>query len=215
MKMKATDLTGKKKIKPMFFFAGIILISVQLTFAMESEREKATLGGGCFWCTEAVFSRLQGVESIIPGYSGGGTRNPSYQEVCPGTTGHAEVVQIQFDPKVISFAEILDVFFQVHDPTSLNRQGADVGTQYRSVIFYHSSLQKEIAENLIRRMTNENLFGAPVVTTLDEFIAFYPAEDYHRDYFSRNPGQPYCSFVVAPKVKKFEKLFKDKLIKKD
>lgn len=199
----------------MFFFAGIILISVQLTYGMESEREKATLGGGCFWCTEAVFSRLQGVESVLPGYSGGDVKNPSYEEVCTGTTGHAEVVQIQFDPKVISYAEILDVFFQVHDPTTLNRQGADVGTQYRSVIFYHSSLQKEIAENLIRKMTNERLFGSPVVTTVDEFKVFYPAEDYHRDYFRRNSGQPYCSIVVAPKVKKFEKLFKDKLIIKD
>ncbi len=209
------NFPGNKNYKPIFFFAGIILISVHLTFAMESEREKATLGGGCFWCTEAVFSRLQGVKSVVPGYSGGDVKNPSYQEVCTGNTGHAEVIQIQFDPQVISFAEILDVFFQVHDPTTLNRQGADVGIQYRSVIFYHSAMQKEIAETVIRRMVEEKLYAAPVVTALNEFKAFYPAEDYHRNYFSRNPGQPYCSFVVAPKVEKFEKLFKDKLIKKD
>ncbi len=173
--------------------------------------EKATLGGGCFWCTEAVYKELNGVAKVKPGYSGGQIKNPAYREVCTGRTGHAEVVQVTFDPDIISFTEILEVFFRTHDPTTLNRQGNDVGTQYRSVIFYHNQTQKEIAEKVIERIENELVYNKPIVTQVEPFDAFYEAEDYHHDYFERNPGQPYCQFVVAPKVEKFRKIFKEQL----
>ncbi len=175
--------------------------------------EKATLGGGCFWCTEAVYLQLKGVTDVKPGYSGGHVKNPAYHEVCNGTTGHAEVVQVTFDPEQVSFSEILEVFFKTHDPTTLNRQGNDVGTQYRSAVFYHSDEQKEIAEKIIIQFENEKVYDDPIVTEVTAFDTFYPAEDYHINYFARNKNQPYCQFTVAPKVEKFEKIFKDKLKK--
>ncbi|HYE14377.1 MAG TPA: peptide-methionine (S)-S-oxide reductase MsrA [Pyrinomonadaceae bacterium] len=174
-------------------------------------KEVATLGAGCFWCVEAVFKELRGVESVVSGYSGGETASPTYEQVCTGTTGHAEVVQVTFDPSVVSFAEILEVFFSVHDPTTLNRQGADVGTQYRSAVFYHSPEQKETAERLIAGLDAAGALGAPVVTEVTPFREFYPAEDYHQDYFKNNPSQGYCRVVVAPKVSKFRKKFAAKL----
>lgn len=173
--------------------------------------EKATLGAGCFWCVEAIFSSLKGVNKVTSGYSGGTVKNPSYKEVCTGKTGHAEVCQIEFDLNVISYKELLEIFWQVHDPTTLNKQGPDEGTQYRSVIFYHNNEQKEIAETLKQRLNQENVFGKPVVTEITEFTNFYPAEDYHQNYYELNGEQPYCKMVVKPKVDKFKKVFSDKL----
>lgn len=178
-----------------------------------SKLETATLGGGCFWCTEAVFDSLKGVEEVVSGYSGGHTEDPSYQEVCTGSTGHAEVIRVKFDPEVISFKEVLQIFFATHDPTTLNRQGNDVGTQYRSVVFYHSEDQKETALDVIDEIENEGIYDDPIVTEVTEFSNFYPAEDYHQNYFENNPSQPYCSAVVAPKVAKFRKVFFDRLKK--
>jgi peptide-methionine (S)-S-oxide reductase len=176
-------------------------------------REVATLAGGCFWCVEAVFNELQGVESAISGYSGGTVPDPSYQQVCTGTTGHAEAVQVTFDPSVVSFRQLLEVFFTIHDPTTLNRQGNDVGTQYRSAIFYHSPEQKATAEEVIREFTAARMWGNPIVTEVTPFTAFYPAEDYHQRYFEHNPNQPYCRAVVAPKVAKFRKQYVARLKK--
>lgn len=171
--------------------------------------EVATLGGGCFWCTEAVYSDLKGVEKVESGYSGGNAPNPSYEDVCTGDTGHAEVVQLTFDPKVISYKDLLEIFFSIHDPTTLNRQGADTGTQYRSVILYHDENQKKIAEKVIEESRKN--FNQPIVTQLVPFKAFYKAEDYHQEYFLNNPNQPYCQVVVGPKVAKFRKHYPDKL----
>ena len=174
-------------------------------------REIATLGGGCFWCIEAVFKELRGVESAVSGYAGGHVSNPTYEQVCSKRTGHAEVVQVAFDPEVVSYREILEVFFTVHDPTTLNRQGADVGPQYRSVIFYHSEEQRQTAVEVVQQMERDQVWDAPIVTELTAAPAFYPAEDYHQDYFERNPNQAYCAVVVAPKVAKFRKKFLEKL----
>ncbi|HEY6772963.1 MAG TPA: peptide-methionine (S)-S-oxide reductase MsrA [Oxalicibacterium sp.] len=171
--------------------------------------EIATLGGGCFWCTEAVFQQLNGVQEVESGYTGGQVANPSYEQICEGTTGHAEVVRLTFDPAVVSYREILEVFFTIHDPTTLNRQGNDVGTQYRSVIYYHSPEQQETAKHVISEMAN--VWDAPIVTELSAAETFYKAEDYHQSYFRQNPMQGYCAFVVAPKVSKFRKTFSDKL----
>jgi peptide-methionine (S)-S-oxide reductase len=176
-------------------------------------KEIATLAGGCFWCLEAVFDDLKGVEHVGSGYAGGTVANPSYQQVCAGTTGHAEVVQITFDPRVIGFKDLLEVFFTIHDPTTLNRQGADEGTQYRSAIFYHNPEQKAIAEQVIKEIDAARIWNAPVVTELAPLTAFYQAEDYHQEYFARNAGQPYCQFVIAPKVAKFRKHYLEKLKK--
>lgn len=174
----------------------------------ETERlETATLAGGCFWCLEAVYDEIEGVEDVTSGYAGGSTPNPTYEEVCSGRTGHAEVVQIKFDPRVISFGEILGVFFTIHDPTTLNRQGNDVGTQYRSAIFYHSPEQEQIARRKIAELEAAKLWDAPIVTEVVPMTAFYTAEEYHQEYFSRNPYQPYCQIVVAPKVAKARKVF--------
>jgi peptide-methionine (S)-S-oxide reductase len=173
--------------------------------------EVVTLGGGCFWCLEAVYLDLEGVQSVRSGYAGGSVPNPSYEEVCRGTTGHAEVVQLTFDPEVVTFGEILEVFFAIHDPTTLNRQGADVGTQYRSVILYHSPAQRETAQTLIRKLDDEGIWERPIVTEVTSFREFFPAEAYHDDYFRRNPGQPYCQAVISPKVGKFRSRFADKL----
>lgn len=169
--------------------------------------ETATLGGGCFWCLEAVFDDLKGVVDVVSGYAGGRRPNPTYEQVCAGVTGHAEVVQVTFDASVITYRDILGVFFSIHDPTTLNRQGADVGTQYRSAIFYHSPDQKRIAEEMIAEMTRDGVWDAPVVTEVTEADVFYPAEDYHQEYFRRNPEQPYCNAVVGPKVSKFRKKY--------
>ncbi|NLX10767.1 MAG: peptide-methionine (S)-S-oxide reductase MsrA [Chloroflexi bacterium] len=173
--------------------------------------EVATLGGGCFWCLEAVYDQLQGVEDVVSGYAGGHVVNPSYQQVCTGTTGHAEVVQLKFDPDVISYREILDVFFTIHDPTTLNRQGADVGPQYRSAIFYHSPEQQVVAQQTITELTEAKLWDDPIVTEVVPLDRFYPAESYHQEYFENNPNQGYCRVVIAPKVAKFRKQYLDRL----
>ena len=174
-------------------------------------REVATLGGGCFWCVEAVFDELRGVERVESGYAGGAKPNPTYREVCTGATGHAEVVQVTFDPRAVSFREILEVFFTAHDPTTLNRQGADVGTQYRSVIFHHDDEQRRVAEQVVEEINASGIWDAPVVTELAPFTEFYRAEDYHQNYFRDNSAQPYCQMVVAPKVRKFRERFRDRL----
>lgn len=179
----------------------------------QQSTEIATLAGGCFWCLEAVFDDLRGVSSVVSGYAGGHKANPSYQQVCSGNTGHAEVVQVHFDPQQISYRDLLDVFFTIHDPTQLNRQGHDVGTQYRSAIFYHSPEQKAIAEQTIAAMTAEKIWPGKIVTEISPLTTFYPAEEYHHDYFLNNPSQPYCMAVVAPKVVKARKKFVDKLKK--
>jgi peptide-methionine (S)-S-oxide reductase len=173
--------------------------------------ERSTLGGGCFWCLEAVFEELKGVTSVVSGYAGGALKNPTYQEVCSGATGHAEVVQIEYDAGVVSFDELLDVFFSVHDPTTVNRQGADVGSQYRSVIFYHDEGQREAAKKKIEYIESNKLANGTVVTEVVPYKVFYEAEAYHQDYFKRNPEQGYCQAVVAPKLVKFRELFGDQL----
>jgi peptide-methionine (S)-S-oxide reductase len=174
-------------------------------------KEVATFGSGCFWCSEAVFSELQGVLKVEPGYSGGDVPNPTYEEVCTGSTGHAEVARITFDPSAISYRELLEVLFSTHDPTTLNRQGADVGAQYRSVIFYGDEAQKAEALRIIKELTDEGAFRNPIVTEVAPLTAFYPAEDYHREYYRRNPAQPYCQAVIAPKLAKFRSHWKAKL----
>jgi len=179
--------------------------------SFSSGKEVTTLAGGCFWCLEAVFDQLRGVASVESGYAGGAMANPSYEAVCAGTTGHAEVVQITFDPKIISFKEILEIFFDIHDPTTLNRQGADVGTQYRSAIFYHMPEQKTMAEKVIQELTDQRVYKDKIVTQVTPLDAFYIAEDYHQEYFANNPYQPYCQVVVSPKVSKFRKKFGERL----
>ncbi|WP_269223721.1 peptide-methionine (S)-S-oxide reductase MsrA [Flavobacterium sp. IMCC34518] len=177
----------------------------------QSNFETITLGGGCYWCVEAVYENLKGVKSVVSGFSGGKTLNPSYEEVCSGTTGHAEVVQITFDKNVTTLDEIFKVFFTVHDPTTLNRQGGDRGTQYRSVIFYNNEEQKQEAQSIIAELKNAKVYDNPIVTTLEPFTKFYKAEDYHQNYYANNKNQPYCQMVIQPKLEKFEKVFKDKL----
>ena len=171
----------------------------------------ATLAGGCFWCTEAAFSIIKGVERIEPGYTGGTMSNPTYEEVSTGTTGHSEAAQIFFDPTIISYKEILEIFFTMHDPTSLNRQGADVGTQYRSAIFYHTPEQKATAEKLIEELNSEGIWNKPIVTTLEPLKVFYKAETYHKDYYKKHPKEPYCQAVIAPKIAKLQHRFIDKI----
>lgn len=178
---------------------------------MIKSQEITTLGGGCFWCLEAVFRELRGVKNVVSGYSGGSMPNSSYQQICTGTTGHAEVVQITFDPDIISFKELLEIFFTIHDPTTLNRQGADVGTQYRSVIFYHTKEQEKVAREVIHEFEVSKIWRAPIVTELAPFKVFYPAEEYHQEYFRRNPDQMYCSIVISPKLAKFRKRYFTKL----
>jgi methionine-S-sulfoxide reductase len=170
-----------------------------------------TLGGGCYWCVEAVYDNLKGVQSVVSGYAGGRIENPSYEEVCSGTTGHAEVVQITYDPKQTNTDELFKVFFTVHDPTTLNRQGADVGTQYRSVIFYTNEQEKKEAQNVIAALETAQVYDSPVVTTIEPLTQFYKAEEYHQDYYNNNKNQPYCKMVIQPKIEKFEKLFKKRL----
>lgn len=200
----------------------MILISMTIITYNQDKKEKdtmdnsdhfetATLGAGCFWCVEAIFQDLKGVHSVTSGYAGGHVNNPSYKEVCTGTTGHAEVAVIKFDPKIISFKDILYVFWLTHDPTTLNKQGADVGTQYRSAIFYHSEEQRKIAEKSKRETEKSKIYPNPIVTEIVPISNFYEAEDYHQDYYNLNPNQPYCKLVIDPKVQKFRAKFKDKL----
>ncbi|WP_321995670.1 peptide-methionine (S)-S-oxide reductase MsrA [Draconibacterium orientale] len=191
----------------------IFTLLIYSSSCMSKDLQKAILGGGCFWCTEAIYLELKGVVDVKPGYSGGHVKNPTYKQVCEGTTGHAEVVQITFDPEIVSFSEILEVFFMTHDPTTLNRQGNDVGPQYRSAIFYHNEEQKEVAERVIDLFEKEEVYSRPIVTEVTEFEKFYIAEDYHINYYARNKTQGYCQFVVAPKLEKFKKIFKDQLKK--
>lgn len=177
----------------------------------DNNLENATLGGGCFWCLEAIYDQLEGVIDVTSGYSGGKTAHPSYREICSGLTGHAEVVQITYDPSIISYKDLLDMFFDIHDPTTLNRQGNDVGTQYRSVIFYHNDFQKNIANQLIKNIEARKLWSNPVVTEVAEFTDFYPAEEYHQEYYQHNTYQPYCQVVIAPKLEKFRKMYKNRI----
>jgi len=176
-----------------------------------SKSDTVTFGAGCFWCVEAVFQRLDGVNSVVSGYTGGEVDNPSYEEVCNGTTGHAEVCQITFDPNEISFKELLEVFWSTHDPTTLNRQGADVGTQYRSVIFYHNDVQKELSEKYKEELNGAGIYENKIVTEINPFTKLWEAEDYHQNYYNNNKSQPYCGFVITPKLEKFKKVFKEKL----
>jgi len=178
---------------------------------MTTHNEIATLAGGCFWCLEAVYDQLRGVVRVDSGYAGGSLPDPTYQQVCTGSTGHAEVVQITFDPEIISYRDLLNVFFTIHDPTTLNRQGADIGTQYRSAIYYHTPEQKAIAEEVMEQVAREKLWDGAIVTELAPLDVFYPAEEYHRDYFERNPNQGYCQAVIAPKVSKFRKKYFEQL----
>jgi len=177
----------------------------------EAKLEKATFGAGCFWCGEAVFQRLKGVKKVVSGYAGGHVPNPTYKQVCEGTTGHAEVFQVTFDPAVTTYDELLEVFWKTHDPTTKDRQGNDVGTQYRSVVFHHDEAQKARAEKYKKALDEEGIWPDPIVTEISPLTTFYPAEDYHQNYFNDNPGQPYCKLIIRPKVEKFEKVFKDKL----
>ncbi|GAB4331693.1 MAG: peptide-methionine (S)-S-oxide reductase MsrA [Flammeovirgaceae bacterium] len=177
----------------------------------DNNLELATFGGGCFWCVEAVFQRLNGVEKVVSGYSGGKIPNPTYEQVCTGTTGHAEVCQISYNPQVVSFEELLEVFWKTHDPTTLNRQGNDVGTQYRSVIFYHNDQQKTLAEKYKKKLEESGVFSKPIVTEISPMKVFYSAEKYHQNYFNTNPRQPYCMYVVQPKVEKFKQVFSNKI----
>jgi peptide-methionine (S)-S-oxide reductase len=197
----------RKYIIVLFFLIMNLITNSQNKVKMEI----ATFGSGCFWCSEAIFEQLKGVESAVSGYSGGKTENPTYKDVCTGETGHAEVIQITFNPEIISFKELLEVFWQTHDPTTLNRQGADVGTQYRSVIFYHNQDQKELAEGFKKKLDEAKIYSKPIVTEISPFTKFYNAEDYHQDYYNNNKFQPYCSFTITPKLDKFKKVFKEKI----
>ena len=201
---------------------GIILAIGLLSFIANNKEENnnpmenhefATFGGGCFWCTEAIFSELEGVINVESGYSGGESNNPTYKDICTGTTGHAEVIHITFNPEKVQFSELLDVFFATHNPTTLNRQGADVGTQYRSVVFYHNDNQKVATEKFIQALEKESVFDDKIVTEITKFDQFYKAEEYHQDYFNNNKSQGYCNAVINPKLQKFRKQFKDKLKK--
>ncbi len=230
--MNALNRAIKKMLRLTFIFSILYITAFSLTIFIQgcqenksqinieeetmdstfnSNIEKATFGSGCFWCTEAIFERLKGIKSVISGYAGGETENPAYEEVCSGKTGHAEVCEITFDPNIISYAELLEVFWKTHDPTTLNRQGNDVGTQYRSVIFYHNEEQKKLAEYYKHELIKSGAWENPIVTEISPADNFYPAEDYHQDYFEKNPYQGYCAFVIAPKVEKFEKAFKNSL----
>ena len=187
----------------------ILSLSLQGNSDMKDKFEVATFGGGCFWCVEAIFERVSGVHKVESGYSGGHVSNPDYKMVTSGSTGHAEVVQITFDPEVISYLELLEIFFKTHDPTTLNRQGADAGTQYRSIVLYHNEQQNKLAREIIQDLDSEGIWNNPIVTTVEPFEEFYSAEAYHQEYFENNPNQGYCRVVIQPKVEKFEKVFKD------
>ncbi len=198
----------------------VLPLVLMLTISLSAQKNKktmnedlaiATFGNGCFWCTEAIFQQLKGVKTVLPGYTGGVIKNPSYEAVCTGRTGHAEAIQITYDPKVISYRALLDVFFYTHDPTTLNRQGNDVGTQYRSAIFYHNDEQKKTAEEMISQLTSEKVYGDPIVTEISKMDIFYEAEDYHKNYYNNNKNQGYCRAVINPKLDKFVKKYSAKL----
>ena len=178
---------------------------------MQNKTQTATLAGGCFWCLEAIYDSIKGVTSVESGYAGGHTPNPTYKQICTGTTGHAEVVQVTFDPEIITFQDLLNTFFTIHDPTTLNRQGNDIGTQYRSAIFYHNNSQRSKSEEVMSRIEAAGIWSTPIVTEITQFEKFYPAEGYHQDYYARNPQQPYCQVVIAPKVAKFRKQYLERL----
>ena len=201
----------KKHIVLLFVFLSFNLLSQNNKKNMDQNIAVATFGNGCFWCTEAIFQQLKGVEKVVSGYTGGIVKNPSYREVCNGTTGHAEVLQITYDPDVISYRELLDVFFYTHDPTTLNRQGADIGTEYRSAIFYHDKIQKNEAEKIIIQLENEKVFYDKIVTEITPFEVFYLADDHHQNYYNNNKNQPYCRVVINPKLDKFLKKYKSKI----
>lgn len=219
MKMRAALFAciASVSIIPLLFGAAMLTEHHDLdgknTDSGKTEYKLATFGNGCFWCTEAVFQRLKGVKSVVSGYMGGKTKNPTYKEVCNGDTGHAEVVQISFDPKIISFVDLLEVFWKTHDPTTLNKQGNDVGTQYRSVVFYHDADQQKSAQEYKTKLDKAGVYNKPIVTEITAASVFYPAEDYHQNYFNLNGRQPYCSYVIQPKLEKFKEVFKDKLKK--
>jgi len=200
---------------PVILILSILVLNLifGINFMKEEKRNNqlATFGAGCFWCTEAIFSNLKGVESVVSGYSGGDVVNPEYKQVCSGNTGHAEVVQIKFNPDIISYTDLLQVFWEIHDPTTLNRQGNDIGTQYRSVILYHNEIQKKLAEQYKKQLNNKSIWNKPIVTEILPFIKFYKAENYHQDYYLNNSDKPYCSLIIAPKIEKFKKQFNDKL----
>jgi len=200
-----------KALKIIISILIVLFIQNELYSQINKKMEIATFGSGCFWCSEAIFEKLKGVESVESGYSGGHDKNPTYTEVCKGTTGHAEVIQIKYNPDIITYKDLLEVFWQTHDPTTLNRQGADVGTQYRSVIFYHNQQQKQLAEEYKKKLDDAGIYNKPIVTEISEFSVFYKAEDYHQDYYKNNKAQSYCSFVITPKLDKFKKVFKDKI----
>jgi len=201
-----------RRVAVTIIFAGASIAMGSGTSGAEDVKlAKATLAGGCFWCTEAVYAELKGVKAVTSGYIGGAVPNPTYKDVCTGQTGHAEAIEIEYDPAVVPFEKLLEVFFATHDPTTLNRQGADVGTQYRSGIFYHDDEQKRIAEEVIAKLDEAKVFPRKIVTEVTKATTFYPAEDYHQDYFANNPFQPYCQAVAAPKVDKVRKVFKDLL----
>lgn len=200
------------KMKNWLIWAGMLLsLALFGKSIMKDKYEIATFGGGCFWCTEAIFERVKGVQKVESGYAGGTVPNPDYELVSTGRTGHAEVVQITFDPERISFLELLEIFFKTHDPTTLNRQGADVGTQYRSIILYHNEQQKELAMEIIQKLDSERIWSDSIVTKVEPFRTFYSAEAYHQEYFEKNPNLGYCRLVITPKVEKFEKIFKEML----
>ncbi|MBN1414036.1 MAG: peptide-methionine (S)-S-oxide reductase MsrA [Bacteroidales bacterium] len=214
-------------MKPKIFFVFITVFYFHYSCSQNNNREEyyktgqlmsaqfdtATFGAGCYWCVEAIFQRLEGVISVVSGFSGGHVKNPSYREVCTGITGHAEVCQITFDPSIISYVELLEVFWKTHDPTTLNRQGNDVGTQYRSAIFYHTKEQQRLALEMKKELDAAQIWNDSIVTEIVPFNVFYRAKDYHQDYYNQNKSQPYCTFVITPKIEKFEKVFKDKIVK--
>lgn len=207
-------ITGLAALLVCVLIAGLSFASAELNEDSSKTNEimeKATFGNGCFWCTEAVFQRLEGVTEVVSGFAGGHTENPGYQQVITGETGHAEVVQVTFDPEVISYEVLLEIFFRTHDPTTLNRQGADIGTQYRSIILYHNQQQEQSAREIINELDQAEIWPDPIVTQVVPFEVFYPAEEYHQNYFNRNPEQAYCQVVILPKIQKFKKLFKDRL----
>ncbi len=200
-----------KNLVLLFVFLSFNLLSQNNKKNMDQNIAVATFGNGCFWCTEAIFQQLKGVEKVVSGYTGGSVKNPSYREVCSGITGHAEALQITYDPDVISYRELLDVFFYTHDPTTLNRQGADIGTEYRSAIFYHDKIQKNEAEKIIIQLENEKVFYNKIVTEITSFEVFYLADDHHKNYYNNNKDQPYCRAVINPKLDKFLKKYKSKI----
>ncbi|MCF8219686.1 MAG: peptide-methionine (S)-S-oxide reductase MsrA [Bacteroidales bacterium] len=201
MKNKSTILTGLL----------ILILSLSVNAQNNKTMEKATFGAGCFWCVETIFKHVKGVDSVTSGYSGGDIKNPSYQQVASGQTNHAEAIQIHFDPQVISYQELLEIFYKTHDPTQLNRQGADVGPQYRSVIFYHDDKQKETATTIKNKLDKAGIWDKPIVTAIEPYKNFYPAEDYHQDYYAKNKNQGYCQIVITPKLEKFKEVFSDKM----